>query len=204
LIKPYTKAVIVEPYYEQPSWLRTESERPDLVILSRDSRPEEVEWFLVLLFGYNDIEVACSFDQSFAELFAREGVTLSGGVAFMEGERAILPSCCCGLESFEEIYESVCQRTSPWLGHDPSPGILYPEAHVAKVWSNDQASPGEEAKPPYSITFEYKDLLHSLEAAREDLRGFIRGPLYRWISQRDLVTGQEMIRKLESWFRLAA
>lgn len=117
MIKPFTKAVIIDPYYYCPIWIDSEVTRKEYIILSADSNKEDVELFLILLFGYNGIDVKQSLEKSFHELFNEDEVAISGGIAFFgTNNKKILPSCCCGLEDWHEVYDSVINKTSPWLG----------------------------------------------------------------------------------------
>ena len=118
---PYTKAVITGPYYDKPEWIANEITREEFICLSSESNERDVELFLILLFGYNHINVEQSFLLSFNELLEQEGVVLSGGIAFFEDEnKYILPSCCCGLEDFSGVIDTIINRQSPWMGHDPA------------------------------------------------------------------------------------
>ncbi|NOU84560.1 hypothetical protein GC102_02040 [Paenibacillus sp. LMG 31460] len=93
----------------------------------------------VHLFGYNNIDVKESFEKSFKQLLNEDEVAILGGITFFEDEdKFILPSCCCGLEDLVLVNESIINRVSPWLGHDPNPGIKYSNNGIVKVWSDDQ------------------------------------------------------------------
>ncbi len=58
---PYTKAVITGPYYDKPEWIANEITREEFICLSSESNERDVELFLILLFGYNHINVEQSF-----------------------------------------------------------------------------------------------------------------------------------------------
>lgn len=196
--KPYTKAVIIEPYYECPIWIENDVLRKKYTKLDAESSEEDVVLFLILLFGYNNINVKQSLEESFNELFKEEGVVLSGGIGFFEENNVILPSCCCGLEDWSEVYDSVRNKTSPWLGHDPNPGITYSDNRV-KVWPDapDRSTVTQELR---FIEYEYEELLRSLEKTKEELIGFIREPLFRWVNDRSEKIAVEMMRKMDEWF----
>ncbi|PJN54342.1 hypothetical protein PAEVO_10630 [Paenibacillus sp. GM2FR] len=199
MIKPYTKAIIIEPYYECPIWIENDVTRKEYTILDAESKEEDVVLFLILLFGYNHINVKQSLEESFNELFNEERVALSGGIGFFEDNKLILPSCCCGLEDWSEVSNSVKSRTSPWLGHDPNPGMIYDENHV-KVWSDDPDRSTETQETLYFIEYEYEELLRSLDKTKEELTSFIREPLFRWINRKSVETANQMIIKMEEWF----
>ncbi|MGO4543117.1 hypothetical protein [Paenibacillus sp. 2TAB19] len=134
---PYTRPVIREPYYDCPVWIESEVARNEVTLLSSDSSAHDVELFLLHLFGYNSIDVSQSIQRSFEELFKLDEVAILGGIAFFKDEESfILPSCCCGLEQWETVNQSINNRQSPWLGHDPSPGVTYHDDFLL-VWADD-------------------------------------------------------------------
>ncbi|WP_229750039.1 hypothetical protein [Paenibacillus nasutitermitis] len=97
----YTKPVITDLHYDKPEWITNEVIRKEFICLSFETDTQEVELFLIHLFGFNQINVDQSIQLSFDELFKQDEVALSGGIAFFEDEKKyVLPSCCCGLEDF--------------------------------------------------------------------------------------------------------
>ena len=46
-----------------------------------------------------------------------------GGFAAMEHGRFIGPSCCCGLETWQEWLDVLTIGRSPWMGHGPAPFV---------------------------------------------------------------------------------
>ncbi|WP_020616411.1 hypothetical protein [Paenibacillus daejeonensis] len=193
---PYTKAVIIDPYFDKPSWIVNDVFTTEYMILSSASSSHEVELFLTHLFGYNHINVEQSLSESYNELFEQEQVALSGGIAFFDDEhRVILPSCCCGLEDLIDVKDSVTNRQSPWLGHDPSPGITY-ASDQALVWPDD---PESYIKSDV-ITFLYAELIDQLELTKIELQAFIDGPLYNWIDKENREVAHMMKDKMKIWF----
>ncbi|AKG36178.1 hypothetical protein [Paenibacillus durus] len=191
----YTKPVIREPYYDCPTWFDQDVDRIEFLVLSTNCNSSEVELFLVHLFGYNSINIDQSMDDTFNELLVKDSVAILGGIAFFESEnKLIMPSCCCGLEQFRDIYNSVTKKESPWLGHDPFPVITY-IGDLARVWSDDP-----ESIESYYIDFKYKELLDNLEESKRDLECFIDKPLYQWIYRKDQRIAQIMKEKMYEWF----
>ncbi|CAH0119944.1 hypothetical protein PAE9249_02453 [Paenibacillus sp. CECT 9249] len=43
--KPFTKPVIIDPYFDAPAWMDNNVDREELIILSADSTDEDVELF---------------------------------------------------------------------------------------------------------------------------------------------------------------
>ncbi|MDT8976455.1 hypothetical protein ABN764_24420 [Paenibacillaceae sp. P-4] len=194
---PYTKAVITGPYYDKPEWIANEITREEFICLSSESNERDVELFLILLFGYNHINVEQSFLLSFNELLEQEGVVLSGGIAFFEDEnKYILPSCCCGLEDFSGVIDTIINKQSPWMGHDPAPGITYINDQV-HVWPD--APETIDSHVNKSIQYSYKELIDSLEKTRNEMQGFIEGPLYDWINKRDEEIASTIKDRMKQW-----
>lgn len=194
---PYTKPVIIEPYFDKPEWITDEVIREEFICLSSESNEQDVELFLILLFGYNHINIEQSFLLSFNELLEQEGVAISGGIAFFEDEsKYILPSCCCGLEDFSEVIDTIKNKQSPWMGHDPAPGITYSNDQV-RVWPDDPEIADSNVNKP--ILYSYKELIDSLEKTRNEMQGFIEGPLYEWINKRDKEIANTMRDRMKQW-----
>ncbi|MEK4434601.1 hypothetical protein [Paenibacillus sp. FSL K6-2862] len=194
----YTKPVIREPYYACPKWFDNDVHRSDYLTLSGKCTSSEVELFLIHLFGYSNTNIDQSMEDTFNELFANESVAILGGVAFYESEeKYIMPSCCCGLEQFKEIYNSILNRESPWLGHDPLPEITYKD-NMAFVWSDDPDS--NDRSDVFHIDFKFEEILSCLEQSQYDLKDFIDKPLFDWIYRRDQATANKMKDRMYEWF----
>lgn len=86
-------------------------------------------------------------------------------------------------------------------GHDPTPGITYPDRDIVRIWSNDPDSPTETNEKPYFIEFNHEELLKSLETVKDDLRNFIKEPLLKWIYRRNNRVGKEMTVRMEHWLK---
>ncbi|MEK3885855.1 hypothetical protein [Paenibacillus sp. PL2-23] len=193
---PYTKAVITDPYYDKPIWITGEVTRKEFLCLSAESSSHDVELFLTHLFGYMDINVEQSLLLSFNELFEQDYIALSGGVAFFADENNyILPSCCCGLEDYSNAIDSIINKQSPWMGHDPAPGLTYNNNQVY-VWPDD---PESSISNKYFIEFSYQELKENLEKTSKEIKGFIEGPLYCWIVKENSEIANTMRAKMKKW-----
>ncbi|ASR46590.1 hypothetical protein B4V02_07825 [Paenibacillus kribbensis] len=193
----YTRPVIIEPYYDKPEWITNEVTREEIIFLSAESSEQDVELFLILLFGYNHINIEQSFCLSFNELLKQEEVVISGGIAFFEDEsKYILPSCCCGLEDFSNVIDSILNKQSPWMGHDPTPVITYIGDQVC-VWQDDQET--IDSNVNFHIQYSHKELIDSLNKTRKEIQGFIEGPLYEWINKRDKEIAGTMRDRMKQW-----
>ena len=193
---PYTKAVITDPYYDKPKWITKEVTRAEYMCLSSKSSSHDVVLFLTHLFGYMNINVEHSLLISFNELFEKDYLALSGGIAFIADEhKYILPSCCCGLEDYSYIIDSIMKKQSPWMGHDPAPGLTYNNNQVY-VWPDDSES---SRSGDNFIEFSFQALKESLAITSREVQGFIEGPLYNWISKENIEIADTMKEKMKQW-----
>lgn len=170
-------------YYDYPSWL----ERPDIIDtypvdfeirLHADCTPLETELFLLELFRCSEFTDDFNGDvyRLLNELEPAD-LTVSGGVVFSDEKHSIHPSCCCGVEAWKEVYDSIIQKQSPWMGHDPFPMMTYSDNEVI-VWSDsDMTTPKEGA---YSICYNRDELLTAIqELGERHLHDFLDGPFHR-------------------------
>lgn len=193
----YTKPVITDPYYEKPEWISHEVTRREFICLSGESTEQDVELFLILLFGYNDININQSFRSSFIELLEEEEVALSGGIAFFEDDnKYILPSCCCGLEDISYVKDTIINKGSPWMGHDPTPGITYIHDQVY-VWPDDSETINSDVNK--AIRYQFKQLLDFLERTQKEMQDFIEGPLYNWVAIQDKEIAVALKEQMKQW-----
>lgn len=193
---PYTKVVITNPYFDKPIWITGEVTRMEFMCLSSESSSHDVELFLTHLFGYMNINVEQSLQISFNELFEQDYIALSGGVAFFADDKNyILPSCCCGLEDYLNVIHAIINKQSPWMGHDPAPGLTYNNNQVY-VWSDDQESSGSNK---IFIEFLYQELKENLDKTSKEMKGFIEGPLYYWIAKENIEIADTMKAKMKKW-----
>jgi hypothetical protein len=193
---PYTKAVITDIYFDCPIWIENDIARRKYLCLTSDCSTDDVALFLMLLFGYNNIDSKLLFKKAFNELFSNEEIAISGGIAFFEDENNfILPSCCCGLENWQEIEMSIHNKSSPWLGHDPTPGFIYGKDQLI-VWSDD---PEKNDHDLLNIKYSYKEIFKCLEKTKFELKEFIQKPLYNWINSKDRKIAEKMNQMMKKW-----
>jgi hypothetical protein len=114
-------------------------------------------------------------------IVAADRLILPGGLAaFESGEaaRSIEPSCCAGLEGWREWLAFDAGGPSPWMGHDPWPGLQRSDEAV-RIWSDLGAGTGRPAADAFALETTAADLRAALAACREDLRAFL-GSLSGW------------------------
>ncbi len=94
-----------------------------------------------------------------------------GGLAVVEGERVVFPSCCCGLERWRDWEALLTTGDAPWLGHDPSPWIELRGDDVL-VWPDGGL--GESCDSLTPITLSRSRLQSAIVQVEQDLTGFLQ------------------------------
>lgn len=160
--------------------------------------PEALSAFLIALFDYgkeHDEETPATLPAIAAGLLAREEQILPGGLILLKGDYMIEPSCCCGLESWREWYWALEGEGTPWLGHDPSPGVEpLPSGLLLHTDMDNEAE--DETLP---IT--YDELAAALERAEETFSEFALR-LDAWLTEVSGAEGQALAVKICDWFRI--
>ncbi|WP_052350495.1 hypothetical protein [Paenibacillus gorillae] len=199
-------AVIQNPYFEQPSWI-TKVEYKETAYLSRFSTPEDATLFLTLLCGYNNIDVDREPAEVLNELITFDEVVISGGIAFEDKSKVILPGCCCGLESWREVLEAVLSKKNVWLGHDPYPTLEFVNNSV-RVWSDDYSGtyrkdlPEQDLQKMFYIEYDRNDLINKLQAIETDLLEFYKHFLEKIMCMADDNLKEILLLKFCQWFNL--
>lgn len=145
------RAVIQDPYFEQPAWL------------------SNVEY--------------------------REFIYLSK-LAFEDKDKMILPSCCCGLEMWRDVYEAVINKTGVWLGHDPFPTLEHTD-DLVRIWSDDYSGvmrkdlSEKELENMFYIEYRRDELIKKLQCIETDLLDFFKHSL-----EKELMVVDEQLRKM--------
>jgi hypothetical protein len=95
-------------------------ETPQIVVLWGGVTEPEVAAFLISLAKYNQFPECRDFWAIGKFAAQSETLILAGGIRIVSNENAILPGCCCGLESWREQLRAL-EGYPAWLGHDPAP-----------------------------------------------------------------------------------
>jgi hypothetical protein len=115
---------------------------------------------------------------SFESLEAEFPAAVPGGFAAVEQGRLIGPSCCCGLETWQEWLEVLTTSRSPWMGHGPSPFLEILGDRVS-IWADGGL--GEKSRGGSPIAFSSSEFVTAVKQAARDLSEFEQ-PLRRWLS----------------------
>ena len=193
------KAIIQNPYYKAPSWINDNIERREFVILDEDSSENDVELFLIELLGYNNINIEQDIELVMKEVLLEDEIVIAGGILFVGENKNIFPSCCCGLESWNEVLAAAICKSSPWLGHDPYPCFEYVENNI-RIWSDDFRT--KQSSEIYFIECDRDILIKKLKLIRNDLIKFSKGPLYKHISKHVSTYADPIVQQFEKWFSL--
>jgi hypothetical protein len=195
------KAIVQEPYYDCPKWI-TKVEYKEYIELNRNTSKHDVDLFIVELLGYNGIDIKREPKETFEELCNEESVVIAGGILFFDENNKIFPSCCCGLESWREIFDGVIQENSPWMGHTPYPTFEFRDNKV-RIWSDDYLGFYEENTPKdemYFIEYERNDLIAKMRNIEIDLKEFASIPFYNRLSEMDTEIAKKVVDKFLVWF----
>lgn len=193
------KAIIQEPYYNSPSWIDEDIEIREFVILDGDSSEKDVELFLIGLLGCNDINIDQDIELVMKEILGEDEIIISGGILFIGENENIFPSCCCGLESWDEVLDAAISKSSPWLGHDPYPCFEYVENNI-RIWSDDFNK--KQLSDIYFIECDRDILIEKLKLIRNDLINFAKGPLYKHLVKHTNTYTDQVIQQFYKWFNL--
>ncbi|QQO10571.1 hypothetical protein [Breznakiella homolactica] len=191
-------------YCNAPNWLNI-SNNKEYIILSKSTTKQEIDLFLFSLFVYNNISFTDNPKKSFQNLingFDKEEVVLGGGLMFCNNDVEILPSCCCGLEQWQEVIADISHRKTVWLGHDPFPTIEYKDNSII-VWSDDCLGIFGSAKSKsdlQSIEFTNGEVISSLAQLEIDVSEFITIPLYGRVKEIGSHVSEALMAALMKWF----
>ncbi|WP_238899581.1 hypothetical protein [Clostridium sp. YIM B02500] len=193
------KAIVQNPYYKAPSWIDDKIQRREFVVLDEDSSENDVELFLIELLGYNNINIEQGTELVMKEVLAEDEIVIAGGMLFVGENRNIFPSCCCGLESWNEVLAAAIDKSSPWLGHDPYPCFEYVGNNI-RIWSDDFKV--KQSSEIYFVECDRDILIEKLKLVKNDLIKFSKGPLYNHISKHSRTYTDLMVQQFEKWFSL--
>lgn len=114
---------------------------------------------------------------SIKALCAEFPASLNGGLAAIDGNIIIMPSCCCRLEHWPEWRQLLDTGEQPWLGHGPSPWVEVQDNNFL-VWPN--GGMGEEMDASLKpARFNRAQLKAALASVQQDIRDFLL-PLRSW------------------------
>jgi len=127
---------------------------------------------------YNAAVNGATQPDSIKSLCAEFPTVLSGGLAVLDGDIFVMPSCCTRFpESLMDWRLLLDGGDKPWLGHDPSPWVEI-QGDNFLVWPN--GGMGEEMDASLKpARFNRAQLKVALASVQQDIRDFLL-PLRSW------------------------
>lgn len=117
-----------------------------------------------------------------------------GGIAAVDGETLIGPSCCCGLEDWRQWLEVLATGRSPWMGHDPTPFVKI-QADQVCIWADG----GFGGTPRTSVDFSVSGFEAAIGQAARDLAEF-EVPLREWLDSHAPKYAESLARQFREQF----
>jgi len=143
--------------------------------------------------GENDTQNADTPAALIKSLLTREEQVVSGGLVFMAKGFRLIPGCCCGLEGWIEWKGLKKDSHSPWLGHDPSPGV---DTRGNKAILHNGLNVGQE-----SFELSYEELSEMVEQVSLTLSQFLER-LHAWLIDIDQGNSERLTEKIAEWFHI--
>lgn len=192
------KAVITNIYCTKPIWVNEDIEIKCLVTLDSETNDNDISLFFGLLFEYNEIDYGSNINEALDNLLSNDEIIISGGPFFTDGLVHILPSCCCGLEGLNEVTMAIKHNVSPWLGHDPNPGIEYYSSGNVKIWGDD---PVKNDKVEF-ILCTYRELIIKWVQMCEELLIFFDKSCLEYLKKYSYKKADKVILHLKKSFNI--
>jgi hypothetical protein len=192
--------VVEAPWYEdQPLWPWPVAERKPFTFirLTGSLTSEEVGSIIAQLVAFNQIEADPTLEALLQGAIAEESLVLPGGIQASSGTTEINPSCCCGLEEWQDWLTIVSAGTIPWLGHDPWPWMETSDGNI-HIWSDGGFV---EVSDAFSIVFTEQQLMAELARVERDLRVFL-SLVGTWAQNMKFSDPTALCLKLDSCFHL--
>lgn len=192
---------------EKMEWLEYDAELGN-IDLTKEATATMVDMLLTSLIAYNHIDGRHKefiLNNMIKEMRKKELIVL-GGIHFQEDSKHIYNGCCCGMEMWSEIADTLKEHRSPWMGHDPevccserdgifyvsdvqlinAGKIVYCTNADGEIYSYEPGISIEEAleNEKYTvISYEEDIFLKLLEKLDEDFNDFVEYPLKKRLIQ---------------------
>lgn len=152
-------------------WEIVDYEPSSFMSLHGDMTSLEVGLILARLINYGGLELEGSVNDVLHQIIESQSMVLPGGLQAINGEKSkvISPSCCCGLESWQDWESFLVTGESPWLGHTPDPWVER-VGDLIRVWSDGGIYPLQNG---FYIDFERSTFEMELEKVHQDLSDFV-------------------------------
>lgn len=200
-----------------PPWPMARYAPGEWIVLSGDSRPDEVGAVMAQLARYDMLP-----DESADEALERLGrltapellrrladaadevaLGLYGGIRAVGGGDAVEPGCCSGLEGWREWWDMLGEDWSPWMGHDPW-GWVEQRPDGIRVCSGphaDSSAPNGGAE--HAVFIPADRVVPLLERVEADLNGFL-DRVRDWAVALDPAQGERVAATFDRAFQVRA
>lgn len=126
-------------------------------------------------------------------LLAREEQIVAGGLVIIGESFHLFPGCCCGLEGWIEWKDLKKGSISPWLGHDPFPGV---DTRGDKAILHNGLKVEQE-----SFELSYEELSKMVEQVSFTLSQFLER-LQVFLNNIDRRNSERLVQKISEWFHI--
>jgi len=171
--KSIEAVVVIERNYDEsakPFWnvLPTDSYFTNVRLYAETSL-EEIGLLMSKPCCPTDDEIIASNAKDALKIFVGgKGFGFSGGLIFKENEEIrFVPSCCCGLDDWDQWLEVPKGKTNVWNGHDPSCAVEIINRKI-KVWQDEEL----KSENP-SIEFSVQEFTEKMSNVEKDLKDFL-------------------------------
>lgn len=156
LAKPFWEVLQVESYFTNIS-------------LNSETSFKEIGLIMFKACSPVDDEINIQNVQDALKIFVdNNGYGISGGLIFKEdGEEKFGPSCCCGLEDWDQWLDVPNGKTNIWNGHDPFCAVEIDGGKI-KIWYDEQL---KNESP--SIEFSVEEFVEKMSQVEKDLKDFL-------------------------------
>lgn len=124
----------------------------------------------------------------------RDCLIIGGQLAAVKGDFVMLPSCCVGLEAWREWEWVKPGGGSPWLGHNPDPGVEVKDDHaILRIsWSDSNSK---------ELKVTYEEIQRALNTAENDLKSFHKR-IGEWLTEQNVTHREQFLSRLDEAFEI--
>lgn len=170
--------------------------------LSKETTELETGTLIAQIAAYNnDRDVHKKPSEITNDLINNECLIVGGGIKIVDGEKAIYPGCCCGLEDWDDWLEISPENFGLWLGHDPSPYIKFlPEKQIYRIRANGGMDEKTSENTTY-IDLSIEELKRAVKEVSQDLQDFIV-VLKNWADKIVPTQSKQLIETFKTHFHI--
>ena len=154
----------IEPFeLETYSFPVDSSDRIRIIEMTSNSTLNDVGLLIGSLLAFNELFLDAQFIDALSK---SKELALVGGLSFRQNGLRISSSYCADFQDWIFVVEEIKRRSSPWMGHDPSPWFEFEDDKVI-IWSDEDST-----ENVYSIKFNQQQFTRQIEIAKQELERF--------------------------------